>query len=181
MLDVRLFTGLSLPPEVLAKLELLLEEIQPLARINWSPISQLHITTKFIGSFRFSRVPELHRYLLDVPRSKAFTVTLTGLRYFPGPHGSWVLYIRVEPSEGLTELAAALDNHLAFYDVRREREAYLPHVTIGRIPGKNPWLELDQRVESYLERPFGSFEVTEYHIYESTQSGYRIFASVPLA
>ncbi len=39
---------------------------------------------------------------------------------------------------------------------------------------------LDQRVESYAARPFGSFEVTEYHLYESTPSGYRKCASIPL-
>ena len=180
MFDVRLFTGLSLSPEVLANLEVLLEEIQPLARINWSPISQLHITTKFIGNFPFARVSELHRYLLSLPRLGTFPLTLSGIRYFPRPRGSWILYARVEPSEPLNQLAAAMDEQLAFYDVRRERDEYLPHVTIGRIPGKNPWLELDQRVELNLTRPFGSFDVTEYHLYESTPSGYRIFASVPL-
>jgi RNA 2',3'-cyclic 3'-phosphodiesterase len=180
MFDVRLFTGLSLPPEVLTNLEALLEEIRPLARIKWSPVSQLHLTTKFIGSFPFSRVSELHRYLLGLPRMEGFPLTLTGLRYLPGPRGSWVLYARPEPTEPLTQLAAALDENLTFYNVPRDRNDYLPHVTIGRILGKNPWPELDRRVESYLERPFGSFEVAEYHLYESTPSGYRIFGSVPL-
>ena len=97
------------------------------------------------------------------------------------PRQGWVLYAKVEPCEGLNQLAAALDDYLAVYEIRRDFEQYLPHVTIGRIPGNNPWPELDERVESYSEKPFGTFDVTEYHLYESTPSGYKQFISIPLA
>jgi 2'-5' RNA ligase len=181
MLDTRLFTGLSLPPEVLENFAELLSELEPLARIRWSQVSQLHITTKFIGKWPCHRLPELGRFLDGCPRSPKFTLNLTGLRYFKMPVHGWVLYARVEPSAGLDALAAALDEYLAFYEIRRNFEEYLPHVTIGRIPGNNPWPELDERVELYSEKPLGTFEVTEYHLYESTPSGYRQFISIPLA
>jgi 2'-5' RNA ligase len=181
MLDARLFTGLSLPPEVLKNFEELLSELQPLARIRWSPVSQLHITTKFIGKWPVHRTPELSRYLDSFPRSPKFTLNLTGLRYFQMPVQGWVLYAKVEPSEGLSALVAALNEYLAFYEIRHDFEQYLPHVTIARIPGNNPWPELDARVELYSEKPLGTFEVTEYHLYESTPSGYKQFISIPLA
>jgi RNA 2',3'-cyclic 3'-phosphodiesterase len=165
---------------VLKNFEELLEEIQPLARIRWSPVSELHITTKFIGAWPFSRVPELCRYLHELPKLPKFPLTLTGLRYFPGPNRSWVLYAKVEPSEPLNRLAVDMDFNLAHYSIQRERREYLPHVTIGRVMGSNPWLELDERVELYSEKPLGTFEVNEYHLYESTPSGYRQCSTIPL-
>jgi 2'-5' RNA ligase len=180
MFDVRLFTGLSLPPEVLANFETLLDEIQPLARIRWNPVSQLHITTKFIGAWPFSRLPELSRYLDGLPRMTAFSLTLTGIGYFPGPNHSWVLYAKVEPCQGLRELAAAMEEYLIHYEVPREEREYFPHLTLARVAGNNPWPELDQRVDLYAEKPFGTFDVKEYHLYESTPSGYRRYVSIPL-
>jgi 2'-5' RNA ligase len=179
--DVRLFTGLSLPPEVLKNFEELLDEIEPLARIRWSPVSQLHITTKFIGAWPFHRVGELCRFLHGLPRAPKFSVTLTGLRYLKLEKGGWLLYAKIEPNEDLKQLAAAMDESLEFYNISREWRPYLPHVTVGRVMGNNPWPELDARVEAYTEKPLGTFEVDEYHLYESTPSGYRKVVSVPLA
>ena len=46
---MRLFTGIAIAPHILDRLERLLEELRPLARLNWAPIQNLHITSKFIG------------------------------------------------------------------------------------------------------------------------------------
>lgn len=180
MFDVRLFTGLSLPPEILANFEVLLEEIEPLARIRWNAISQLHITTKFIGAFPFTRISELSRFLGGLPKMPGFPLTLAGIGYLPGPNNSWVLYAKVETCEGLGDLSAAMDDNLTFYGIPEEDREYFPHVTLGRVLGANPWPELDQRVDLYAEKPLGTFDVKEYHLYESTASGYRISASFPL-
>ena len=166
---------------MLKNFEILLEELEPLARIRWSPISQLHLTTKFIGAWPFHRVGELCRFLDGLPRSHRFSVTLTGLRYLKLEKGGWLLYAKVNPNEELNHLAATMDESLGCYNIPREWRPYLPHVSVGRVPGNNPWLELDARVEAYTEKPLGTFDVNEYHLYESTPSGYRKVASIPLA
>ena len=42
---MRLFTGLDLPEDVVGRLDLLLGELRPAARIGWSAPANLHITT----------------------------------------------------------------------------------------------------------------------------------------
>ncbi len=49
------------------------------------------------------------------------------------------------------------------------------------FPATIPGLELDARVEANTERPLGTFEAGEYHLYESTPSGYRNVSSITLA
>ena len=58
---MRLFTALDLPCEVTGKLEELLAKLRPTAPIHWTPPSNLHITTKFIGEWPEARLEELLR------------------------------------------------------------------------------------------------------------------------
>jgi RNA 2',3'-cyclic 3'-phosphodiesterase len=178
--DVRLFTGLSLPPEMLAKMEALLEELTPVARIRWKQPSQLHITTKFIGKFPFHRTPELARFLFGLPKEPRFPVAVTGLKYHHNElDGSSLILANVEPTEALRNHASLLDHALTHYKIEREWDEYRPHITLGRIPGQNPWPLLFQKLEEYADRPFGAFEADGYHIYESTPSGYKQYVSIP--
>ena len=48
---MRLFAGLDLPYEMRRNLELLLQLVKPLARIQWSPVTNLHLTTKLSAIF----------------------------------------------------------------------------------------------------------------------------------
>ena len=56
---MRLFTGLDLPDEVVANLDELVRRLKPAGPIAWSPPSNLHITTKFIGEWKEERLGDL--------------------------------------------------------------------------------------------------------------------------
>ena len=75
---MRLFVGLDLPEEVVRRLEELLEELRPAARIAWSPPANLHVTTKFIGEWPEERLPELEKALAGVARRPAIAVRIAG-------------------------------------------------------------------------------------------------------
>ena len=66
---MRLFTALDLPPDVLLRLERLLAALRPEASIKWSPLDNLHITTKFIGEWPEKRVDELDAALAEAAPS----------------------------------------------------------------------------------------------------------------
>ena len=63
---MRLFVALDLPYEMRRNLELLLHLLKPLARIQWSALENLHLTTKFIGEFPEARLEELKSALAAV-------------------------------------------------------------------------------------------------------------------
>ena len=48
---MRLFTAIAIPRRVLDNLARLLKELRPLAPVHWSPVENLHVTTKFIGEY----------------------------------------------------------------------------------------------------------------------------------
>ena len=68
---MRLFIGIDLTLEVIANLEGLLERLKPAAQINWSPPSNMHITTKFIGEWPEERLGELTGALASAARARA--------------------------------------------------------------------------------------------------------------
>jgi 2'-5' RNA ligase len=53
---MRLFTAIDLPAEVLDPLREFLARLRPLAKLHWSPVENLHITTKFIGEWPEARI-----------------------------------------------------------------------------------------------------------------------------
>src|SRR5262245_1256419 len=111
---MRLFTALDLPSEVMRNLEDLLDRLRPAipanprkrdpVRIVWRPASNLHITTKFIGSWPEERLAELKTALAGLPGRAAIPVRIRGLVFFPNPHGPRALTCGVE-APGLETLA----------------------------------------------------------------------------
>ena len=56
---MRLFTGIAIATDVLTHLERLINDWNALVQLKWSPLENLHITTKFIGEWPEPRLNEL--------------------------------------------------------------------------------------------------------------------------
>ena len=56
---MRLFTAIALPETILEELDGLVRRLRRVARLRWSPIGNLHVTTKFIGEWPAERLDEL--------------------------------------------------------------------------------------------------------------------------
>lgn len=159
---MRLFTGIALAPEVVDRLSALLDELRPLARVTWSRVENLHITTKFIGLWPEDRLEELKSALDLVKAGGAISVSISQLRFFP--HS---FFADVQAGSALTELAGAIESALVPLDVQREERAYTPHVTLARIKRGTDVRNLRKRVAELERAEFGSFDAREFHLYLS--------------
>jgi 2'-5' RNA ligase len=157
---MRLFTGISLPAEVSERLAGVIGELQRGVQANWSPVENLHITLKFIGSWPEDRLDELEAALQVMQPGPAFPVKISQLGYFPNPHRPHSLFAGVQAGPELTALAAALG-------VKTEERAYHPHVTLARIKDQSQVRTLRERVAGMSDLTFGEFEVRAFHLYES--------------
>src|SRR5277367_344625 len=101
---MRLFAAIDLPPEVSERLEELMAKLRPLAAIAWSPCSNLHITTKFIGEWPEDRLAELERALSLGIRAPV-PVRVAGLGFFRDRSLPRVFWAGVEASAPLVVLA----------------------------------------------------------------------------
>src|SRR5579875_877491 len=101
---MRLFTAIDLPPDILLRLERLLSALRPEALIKWSPLDNLHVTTKFIGEWPESRLEELHETISGIATPDSFEIFLRDLGWFPNERAPRVLWAGVHAPPALLDL-----------------------------------------------------------------------------
>lgn len=182
---MRLFTGIALDGNVQSALEQVLRELRPLAPLNWSPVENLHITTKFIGEWPERQLDELKRALSEIPAPPAFSIQVAGFGYLPNPHHPRMLFAAVKGGPQLAELARITEEALVPLGITKEQRSYRPHLTLARI-GNHPVGPLREHIAQMKIQDFGTFPAAEFHLYLSTPrpggsgSQYRSLAAFPL-
>jgi len=180
---MRLFTALDLPADVVRNLETLLDRLRPKARINWSPVANLHITTKFIGEWPEEKLGELTKTLDALTGHPAIPVHVHNVGFFPNPHSPRNFWCGIE-ARGLQELAADTDRATAALGIPSEKRAYSPHLTLARIKEKLDLQPLREAIATLPSLDFGSFTAGRFFLYRSqlrpTGSVYTKLAEFPL-
>src|SRR5213080_2731746 len=106
---MRLFIAVDLPYDVLENLVALIDRLKPTARIKWSPPSNLHITTKFIGEWPEERLAELNGALRALPARSPFPIQMRNVGFYPNPHSPRVFFAGIEAPPELAALARDTD------------------------------------------------------------------------
>jgi 2'-5' RNA ligase len=163
---MRLFVGLDLPAELVRNLEGLLEDLRPVARIQWSPPANLHITTKFIGEWPEDRLPQLQTALAAIPPRPPLAVHIRRVGFFPNPHAPRVFWCGIE-APGLDALAADTDRATSTLGIESETRAFSPHLTLARIKERVDLQPLREKIASLPSLDFGRFEARSFFLYRS--------------
>jgi 2'-5' RNA ligase len=164
---MRLFTAIDLPAPVLDTLARLLDRLRPTAHLKWSPIENLHITTKFIGEWPESRRAELESALRSLGSFEPIPIRLRGLGFFPNPQAPRVFWVGVEAGPDLAELARRTDAALARLGVPPETRPFSPHLTLARIKEPVPLSGLRQAIARLETVEFGEFRADRFYLYLS--------------
>ena len=130
---MRLFTAIDFPNEIMLRLDRLLAVLRPEALLKWSPIDNLHITTKFIGEWPEAKLEELITALTDFHRRSPFQAELKHLSWLPNEKWPRALTLGVQSGDGLLRLARETEERLCTLGIRREERAYHPHLTLARV------------------------------------------------
>ncbi len=164
---MRLFTAIDLPSDVLLRLERLLSALRPEALIKWSPLDNLHVTTKFIGEWPESRFDELHEALSSIAPRHPFEMELKDLGWFPNERSPRVLWAGVHDRAALLELVHDTEERLLPLGIKKEDREFAPHLTLARIKGPVPLRRLRQKVQEMQPAALGEFSVSRFSLYRS--------------
>lgn len=183
---MRLFTGIALPDDVTHSLERLLERLRPAAHVSWSPLYNLHITTKFIGEWPETRLEELINALRPLGKRIAITVKISGIGWIPNPHSPRILFAGIQGDPELEQLAKDTDAITSGLGIPSETRKFKPHLTLARIKDSGvPLAPLRQAIAGLQSVHFGAFEAAAFHLYLSKPgpagSVYTQLAEIPLA
>ena len=181
----RLFTAIDLPMEIKHRLRLFVEPLRPLAKLRWSPIESLHITTKFIGEWPETQLEQLKDALSSVPQNGALEISIGGLGWFPDAIHPHVFWAGVQANRALTQLAQATGEAVANLGVAAELRAYSPHLTLARIGETAKLTALRRAIEDAIEEKratdFGHFRAGSFSLYHSVEGRYTPLATFPLS
>jgi 2'-5' RNA ligase len=136
----RLFVALRPPPAIRA---LLAAARGGVAQARWQDDDQLHLTVRYIGEVE-RPVAEDIALALGRIHTVAPTVTLAGVGAFDKQGRVDALWAGVAPHDTLAHLHRKVDQAIVRLGLDPERRAYLPHITLARLPrsaGTDPAVE----------------------------------------
>lgn len=164
---MRLFTAIELPQSILLRLERLVAALRPEALVNWSPLDNLHITTKFVGAWPEARIDELDKALAEIAPRNPFEVEIRELGWFPNERSPRVLWAGVHGGTPLSSLASETEERLAPLGIPAEDREFSPHLTLARIKNPVPLRGLRQKVNELQPAPVGKFLVSQFTLFRS--------------
>ena len=164
---MRLFVGLAIPDEVAERITEVTGRLRASGpKLQWSPRENLHITTKFIGSWPDDRLNEMEVALEGI-RAEPFDVQLAGLGWFPNPHAPKIFWTAARGGEAIARLASLTDEATAQMGIAREERAYTPHVTLARVKPGMDFKPLRAAVAELEPQQFGRWRTEEFFLYRS--------------
>ncbi|MGH7045428.1 MAG: RNA 2',3'-cyclic phosphodiesterase [Stellaceae bacterium] len=138
---MRLFVGITFPPELKLRLSLLCTGM-PGAR--WVDAGNLHLTLRFIGEIGATAAADVDDALARL-RARRFALQLAGTGVFAGGERQRNLWVGVERSADLVRLRDKIERALIRAGLPPEPRRYAPHVTLARLQNPAP-----EAVAAYL-------------------------------
>jgi 2'-5' RNA ligase len=174
---MRLFTAIDLPPKMLEALDQFLRRLRPLAKVRWTAVENLHITTKFIGEWPEPRIEDMKTALHAVIQNGPIDISVRGVGWFPNPRRPQVFWAGVDAGEPLAALARATEAAVLRLGVPAETREYSPHLTLARVKDA---VKVDAIISAAGNPDFGSFRPSSFFLYLSANSKYSKLEEFPL-
>lgn len=166
---MRLFIALDIPSEIRERLNQYVDRVRVFAPdARWARIESLHVTLKFIGEVKDTKVQEIKTALTHIT-TQPFRVEFKQIGFFPAPKSARVFWAGVNASEALPQLAAAIEQSLEPLGIAREKRAYHAHLTLARAPEDNRqcFRLLQERLAAEEAPQFGTMTAQEFFLYQS--------------
>ena len=94
----------------------------------------IHITLKFLGDVEENHIDQIEQIIKDsIDNIAPFTIKLKGTGVFPNENYIKVIWIGLEEAEKIAIIATTLDEGLSKLGFKKEKRAFSPHLTIGRV------------------------------------------------
>lgn len=177
----RLFVALR-PPESIR--EALADTMDGVPAARWQDDDQLHLTVRYVGEVD-RRVAEDVAEALAGVKAPAPRVAIAGVGRFEHKGRTEALWAGLAPHDALAALHRKVDRALVVAGLSPERRAYLPHVTLARLPrGAGAEAEVAQWLARNAALASAPFTLPELILYESrlgrAGAGYTPVAEWPL-
>jgi RNA 2',3'-cyclic 3'-phosphodiesterase len=168
---MRAFIAIELPEAIrenLARRQARFRSVCPDAR--WTRPEGIHLTLKFLGEISGQQEAQVKKALGQIERFEKFTVGARGFGFFPDAKRPRVFWAALDAPPELARLAAQIESATASLGFPVENRSFSPHLTLARFKVPRPQPRLLELLATQADPLLGSFEVSEYFLWESKLS-----------
>ena len=168
----RLFAAIKIhPDEAFMRLYYALKTGCKYDKINWVKPENIHITLKFFGETDPDLIPEINTRLNDLAQHhSAFSMVLKGTGVFGSFYKPRVLWLGIEDNPRLIELGHEILEEMDSIGFKKDRQNFVPHLSIGRIKLTDNKERFFDLVERYKKEHISNLKVDQFHLFESKLS-----------
>jgi 2'-5' RNA ligase len=173
--EVRTFIAIEVKsPEVMRKLIEVRDHLLT-SNAELKPVEDenIHLTLRFIGEIPASLVRAICAEVSSL-RVEKFQIHVKGVSAFPSPLRPRVVWAGVEEgADKLRELHSLVEEKLRRLGIPREKEEFVPHITLARVKGTRNIDKLVRILGELVNTDFGYTLVDEVFVKKSvlTPSG----------
>ena len=172
---MRAFIAIEISSEIRRALTLLVKELQKEGiQGRWVPLSNIHLTLRFLGNIQNEHVVEIVKLMEEVAKGfRPFTVSLEGLGAFPSAARPRVLWVGVgDGQDALSRLQEQLERGLVSMGFPPEEKAFKPHLTVARFkfPKEEVRRKVYQACRKREKKGWGAMAVASMVLFESILS-----------
>lgn len=129
---MRLFVGIDLPEDVKDSLAEMTS--YGISGVKWVNREQFHLSLRFIGEVEHTFFEDISSSLARI-RSQSMQLSLQGVGTFPQVKNPRVIWAGVSKDEQLMALQRKVEFQLSQIGLKKEKQKFRPHVTLGRVKG----------------------------------------------
>lgn len=131
----RLFIAIKLTPDKnLLKTYFFLQNALQHDKIRWVPPDNLHVTLKFLGNTPIEKISTISEVITSsVTSFKPLNVEFVNCGIFGSSYKPRVIWFGIRKHEELKKLGLTIIDNLNDAGFAKDRQNFVPHLTIGRI------------------------------------------------
>lgn len=173
MKTIRTFIAIELPPATQSNLNRVIQQLKTRisSGVRWVPVTNIHITLKFLGDISDKQANALKQALPDIAAMvQPFPILVTGIGAFPNPNRPRVVWAGLQAPDGLTRLQKQIEKLADTIGIPAENRPFSPHLTLGRIHSTATRQELEMVTTTLLStkiNEIGEFDADQVILFRS--------------
>jgi len=166
---MRCFIAIDIGEDVKMALSALQGELKGCnADIRWVRPENIHLTLKFLGNVEEGMLDLIKASLGDIcSRYSRFKLEARGMGLFPDRRRPRVLWVDIGGDGSLKGLQHDIEEAMVAIGFKEEDRGFTPHLTIGRLRSRTGFKMLYDKMQSYMDKHFGVFDVRSIFLMES--------------
>jgi len=137
-------------------------------KIRWVDPKNLHLTLKFFGETKEDQINGINLLIENiVSHIHPFNFEISNLGIFGSSYLPKVIWLGINNSKPLINLADTILNELETIGFERDRQNFVPHLTLGRIKSIKDKERFKQILSKYNNSDIQTVNVNEIFLFES--------------